>query len=207
MKFKDLSCLYVSSSIEKIFGFTQSEFVNGDQFFNLGNNPVYASVYMKIAKYVADFHTSDNDKTKYGVKYISGGVPFKHKDGSTRTSLTKYHVNVIEKGVMPTVDICISYDVSELMKKDEFWVYQEKMVDNKHICRFYCDEKAENHLISPREKEVLALIAEGKSSKEVAQELNISVATVSQHRKNMLRRTRAKDSSALIQLCKICEVL
>ena len=51
------------------------------------------------------------------------------------------------------------------------------------------------------------LIAAGKSTKEVAAELFISTDTVSQHRKNMIRKMMAKDTSSLIHLCKICEII
>jgi len=43
------------------------------------------------------------------------------------------------------------------------------------------DDKA----LSPREREVLQLLAEGKASKEIASHLNISVATVESHRRQI----------------------
>jgi two-component system, NarL family, response regulator NreC len=41
-------------------------------------------------------------------------------------------------------------------------------------------------LLTPREREVLQLVAEGKSNKEVAQLLNLSVYTVETHRSNIM---------------------
>jgi two-component system response regulator NreC len=43
-------------------------------------------------------------------------------------------------------------------------------------------------LLTPREREVLQLVAEGKSNKEVAQMLNLSVYTVETHRSNIMEK-------------------
>ena len=48
---------------------------------------------------------------------------------------------------------------------------------------------AENHSrLSPREREVVQLLAEGRSSKEVATKLSVSVKTVEAHRSNVMRK-------------------
>lgn len=52
--------------------------------------------------------------------------------------------------------------------------------------------------ISPREKEVLALIAEGLVNKEIADRLFISVTTVDSHRKNLLLKFNVSNTAALI---------
>ncbi len=46
---------------------------------------------------------------------------------------------------------------------------------------------------SPREREVLKLIALGKTSKEIAQQLNLSTKTIEAHRYNMMRRLGLHD--------------
>jgi DNA-binding NarL/FixJ family response regulator len=55
-------------------------------------------------------------------------------------------------------------------------------------------------LITKREKEVLALIAEGLTNPEIAAKLFLSVTTVDSHRKNMLTKFKAKNSAALVKL-------
>jgi DNA-binding CsgD family transcriptional regulator len=52
--------------------------------------------------------------------------------------------------------------------------------------------------ITPKEKEVLGLLAKGFSSKEIACQLFISVHTVESHRKNLRFKFDAKNSSELI---------
>jgi DNA-binding NarL/FixJ family response regulator len=54
--------------------------------------------------------------------------------------------------------------------------------------------------ISKKEREVLKYITEGLSSQEVAEKLNLSVRTVSNHRANILRKTNVKNTAELVRL-------
>ena len=49
-------------------------------------------------------------------------------------------------------------------------------------------ESATDVLLTPREREVLALAKEGMFSKEISEKLNISVHTVNRHRQNILEK-------------------
>jgi DNA-binding NarL/FixJ family response regulator len=53
--------------------------------------------------------------------------------------------------------------------------------------------------ITPREKEVLELVAEGHSTKQIADKLAISVRTVETHRINMLKKLEVNNSAELIR--------
>ena len=50
-----------------------------------------------------------------------------------------------------------------------------------------------------KEKEVLALVSSGLTTKEIAFKLNISHHIVETHRKNLLRKCDAKNSVELVQ--------
>lgn len=52
---------------------------------------------------------------------------------------------------------------------------------------------------SPREMEVVRKIAAGKSSKEVAQELGITLHTANTHRRNLLQRTGLRNTAELVR--------
>ena len=52
--------------------------------------------------------------------------------------------------------------------------------------------------LTNREKEILKLLVEGKSSKEIADELDISSTTVDTHRKNMLKKLSFNKVSELV---------
>jgi two-component system response regulator NreC len=53
-------------------------------------------------------------------------------------------------------------------------------------------------LLTPREREILQLIAEGKSNKDVANLLNLSVYTVESHRSNLMEKLNVKGVPELI---------
>lgn len=59
-------------------------------------------------------------------------------------------------------------------------------------------EKPLHHSLSPRELQVLCLIASGKTVKEVAGELALSVPTISTHRARILEKMKMKTSAQLI---------
>lgn len=53
--------------------------------------------------------------------------------------------------------------------------------------------------LTPREKEIVQLLAEGKSNKEAASALNISVKTVETHRTNIMRKLRFHSVGELVR--------
>ena len=54
-------------------------------------------------------------------------------------------------------------------------------------------------LLSGREREVLHLIAEGLSAKEIATELNISTKTVEAHRTSLMRKLGVRKATELVR--------
>jgi len=53
--------------------------------------------------------------------------------------------------------------------------------------------------LSPRQREVLRLIAEGRTTKQIAQELGISVKTVETHRAQLMERLSIRDVAGLVR--------
>ena len=53
--------------------------------------------------------------------------------------------------------------------------------------------------LSPRQREILQLLAEGKSAKEIASKLNISTRTVEFHKYKMMEQLNFKTSTELLQ--------
>jgi DNA-binding NarL/FixJ family response regulator len=60
-------------------------------------------------------------------------------------------------------------------------------------------EEVVAYKISPREKEIIRLMAEGMTSFDMAEKLFISEHTVRTHRKNILRKLNLKNSSEVVQ--------
>jgi len=60
--------------------------------------------------------------------------------------------------------------------------------------------RSSHHTFTKREIQVFELLKMGMSSEEIARELKLTVNTVNTHRKNMLKKTKAKSSLEMIQL-------
>ena len=53
-------------------------------------------------------------------------------------------------------------------------------------------------LLTDREKEVLQLLAEGRSNKEVASELDLSLSTVETHRANLMQKLNLHNTAEIV---------
>ena len=57
----------------------------------------------------------------------------------------------------------------------------------------------ENPVLTPREREIVQLVAEGRSTKEVADKLNIAPKTAETHRTNIMRKLNLHSVSQLVR--------
>ena len=57
----------------------------------------------------------------------------------------------------------------------------------------------EDSALTPRQIEILKLIANGRSTKEIAQQLHISIKTVEAHRANIMERLNIRDVAGLVR--------
>jgi DNA-binding NarL/FixJ family response regulator len=62
-------------------------------------------------------------------------------------------------------------------------------------------------IITNREKSILPFLIQGKDSKQIGDELFLSVHTVDHHRRNMLNKTGIKDTTDVIQICKMVGII
>ena len=59
-------------------------------------------------------------------------------------------------------------------------------------------DEPEREILTPREREIVQLLAEGKSTKEVAVALGLSVKTAETHRSNIMRKLNLHSISELV---------
>ncbi len=89
----------------------------------------------------------------------------------------------------------ILHAVFALAKGEKFFC--NKVLDivlNKHLYEGE-EEDCEPTVLTKRETEITALLASGKTNKEVAAELNLSPHTVHTHRKNVMRKLNLRSAS------------
>ena len=78
--------------------------------------------------------------------------------------------------------------VSELVLGD--------FLDPDRVVRAGADEAAR---LTPREREITQLVAEGKSSKEAASQLGVSAKTIEAHRANIMRKLNLHSVADLVR--------
>ncbi len=102
-------------------------------------------------------------------------------------------------------------NINNLIKRDfpHYWIRLSYGEHNEFVQTFHSDSKEHStrDLLSPREKEVLQLIADDMDTKEIAQRLFISINTVGNHRSNMIERLGVRDTTALVQLAKMAGMI
>ena len=85
-------------------------------------------------------------------------------------------------------------DSKELMKAIDAVLHNQKYVSNKIseliLTEFISGLDEDDSILSSREKEILQLIAEGKSSKQAGELLFLSPKTVDVHRKNIMDKLK-----------------
>lgn len=76
--------------------------------------------------------------------------------------------------------------------------YFSPMIAEKMI-NFMSEQKVSENILSNKEKEVLGLISEGLTTKDIAEKLFVSTRTIETHRANILRKLEVKNTAELIK--------
>ena len=85
---------------------------------------------------------------------------------------------------------------------DEIFIYPSlaKSLVSDFLSRSGSEKETRSlQLLTPRESEVLELLAEGLSNQEIAQQLNISKHTVARHRENLMRKLELHSRGELVK--------
>ncbi|WBL21129.1 response regulator transcription factor [Zunongwangia sp. HRR-M8] len=77
--------------------------------------------------------------------------------------------------------------------------YFSEVIKQRYMESVFERKKYKNIELSPREKEVLKLLGEEFTSKEISEKLFISVNTVETHRKNILLKTGSKTTTGAVK--------
>ena len=69
------------------------------------------------------------------------------------------------------------------------------------------DANADGQALTSRQKEILRLVAQGYTNREIGQKLEISVRTVEVHRFNLMRRLRVRNVAQLLRQAMALEII
>lgn len=202
--------LYISESVIH-FGYTQEE------IYNMSLLQALKRIYWKQIPLAFKIH-KDGDYFRKLTNYSSlknqetfiCGAKLKDRWGNIRTYFVRQKFLSANKKGSPVLSFIEAEEISAIIKGNVGW---SKMIDYsfdiplKRVFFASGTKKIANELLSNREIDVLKLIIENKDSTTIANQLHISVETVKKHRKNMIARAGAKDTTALIYICQQANVI
>ena len=203
--------LYATENVVDVLGYTAEEMLkyNTALFFRCLTFNHAGFIIRTTKKAFKIFHKVTYNDYVQNLSIIICGVKIKKKDRSVIQILMKYTpLEIDDRGLIQTVLITFE-DVSHLLKSDFYWGRWSLGEHKQFKFHFLSNKKTEitHDIISDREKEVLRLIAQGLDSQEIGNQLLITKGTVDNHRKNMIARTGARDTTALVQLCLSCDII
>lgn len=188
---------FVSEEVEEVTGYTPFEF--SIQLMNDNLHPDDRSWFISNGYKTIEFFSglSIEKLMKYKLRY---DIRYKKKNGD--------YARILYQGVMlehddsgrPSRSLVLHTDITYLKQEGRpilsfIGLDGEPSFVDVGAQNIYVESKDE---LTGREKEVLALLIQGKLSKEISSILNISKQTVDTHRKNMLHKKNLSTTGELI---------
>jgi len=204
---KKMQIIYASENAEKIIGYTSKELKEmGFKFYLKIFHPShYGFPFRQIRTEYKLFplhkHLSMLDR-----KIYLGGIKVIHKNGNLIRTFFKTKTLVVSEDNKPELSLMQGQDFTHLFKGKSYWI-RLSIAGHTYCYVSHSKKKEFKDIISPRELDILRLIAKNKSTQEIAAALHLSKSTVDTHRKNMIARTGVVNTTALTHICKIMELL
>lgn len=88
---------------------------------------------------------------------------------------------------------------------DRIAVAIELDATKRRQCEQHDSARRQLALLTPREREVMALVVQGKPGKQIANELGVTEKTIENHRANIRAKTQARSLPALVRLAALAD--
>jgi len=208
--YNHVSCSYdfFSSNTKSLLGFDHKKFLQGNiQFILSLLHSTQRDLFdNEILPLLFKYYHLYSQKRKVTDLKFSFTLKIRRSDGTYIWTLFEMRPFKTNSKGQPINSILSMSDLS-IFKKDEmneFLVY--KKTDSglfKKIFSTTFSSTGASYKFSKRELQIIALLAEGKTSKKIGEILNLSVHTVSTHRKNMIEKSSVQNTTELIKLATI----
>ncbi len=202
---------YITDNVQEIMGFSKEAYLSqGSKLMFNSLHPSHADFPLTTSKALETLFQISEPQEKNNVLGTCCGLKFNHvQKGIIRIVIQQYFIKSSHHQI-PLRVISTMQDVTHLMKGDCYW-FRVIYGDRHQKAILYRNDDIKNEqqtdIISQREKEVLLLIAQGKEADTIAEMLAISRNTVNNHRQNLLDKICSKDTTALIELARICQLI
>ena len=198
---RTLRYTFISSNVKQILGYRPEQFTRkGISFLSQIMHPDDLPQTGKLIKLIWDFLSClpVTERQKYK---ISGDYRIIKPDGSYVRVLEQNTILQLDKKGNITHLLGTASDITHWKKNDEIMA---SIISTEDDTCFFCSPDNDcvktSALLSKREREIVKLIAEGYNSRLIADKLFISFHTVNTHRQNIIEKTKARNTTSLIQL-------
>jgi len=206
--YRKLSLSFFAGNVEELTGYPGSMFrAEGMETFCTMTHPDDRAELFRFQKIVFDsFHQLTlAEKHTFEFSYTTRWVH--RKTNKISWVLGKIRPYLIDSAGNFAVDLHIIMQLHTAPKATGYdWNYSYQKEDGARI--FVSKNSPNSRVVSltKKEKEIVKLILEGKESKEIAEDLNISINTVATHRKNILKKLKARNVGEMIKILSIYPV-
>jgi DNA-binding CsgD family transcriptional regulator len=185
--------------------FTKSKLSECDYFQGKPNNSSYLGSSFQML--IDIIHQKKEDKRRSFVAYTYSTNYL--DEMSNKPILSQISGLEFDSRGYPLLCFFKSQDISYLTKNSKHCGIRVEFDggDDVVICCLPDPQIKKQDIFTERELSVLKLLCQGAESKQIAETLFISSNTVDNHRKNMIRKLDARDTTALVQLSKMLGVL
>lgn len=205
--YHDFSIYHLNRNTARYFGAEPDQVLaEGPRFIISCIHPKQVEVAIRNTQFTSNQLNTlpASGKKNYSSTYVNCNITC--RQGNLHRCVFQSFPLLYDEQGNPLIGMFLVHDIEPFLT-DGTWWYRYKIADQVYHYHSETDQLLPQDILSTREIEILKMIAEGGSSKEIAAKLYLSANTVDNHRRNMLKRTGAVDTSALIHVCKICQII
>lgn len=193
--------LFISDEIRDLIGYTAKDLTHLgyewyiDQLHFEDRREFTERVFENFVIYAQQLDKENSKNAQFSINYR-----FKNKKGLHLQLLDQFIVLEVDDENNPVLVLGILSDISahKTDNKIIFSIneYDTNRTEKSNLTQVFPKKVA----FTKRQKEIIGLIKTGKSSKEIAESLKLSIHTVHAHRRKLLERHNCKNTSELLNL-------
>lgn len=200
--YRNLSLAFFTGNIEELTGYPEAMFrAKGMETSFTMIHPEDRPELFRFQKIVFDsFHQLTlEEKHTFEFSYTTRWVH--RKTNAISWILGKVRPYLIDAAGNFAMDLHIIVQLHTPPKSSGYdWNYSYLKEDDTRIFVSKNSPNSRVVALTKKEKDIVKLILVGKESKEIAEELNISVNTVATHRKNILKKLNARNVGEMVKI-------
>lgn len=167
-------------------------------YFHPNDRILLKEIHTKLFDYYYQTSEAERGRLKFHFNYR-----LKKGDGSW-IQLMQQSIFIYMKEGIPVHDFSMCTDITEYKKDNDMTLAVYKLDDQEiyhKVFEYVIGEKwlDEQYQISEREVEIISMVANCDTTKQIASNLNLSIHTVNAHRKNILKKTKCKSFAEVVK--------